>query len=207
MTQQATSRTFGKLGSIAAFGNAFAAGASLFVALALIGNNALNDPQQLVEFALQNPLPLLLQDALKFLSVATALVLIFSLWERLRSSTPRLMRVATIFGFLAIGLLIANAALSLFAISQAASHSQNIASANTLNSIIGILGLGTIMVNGVWYLLVNWSARKNGLLPRGLCWLGLVLGAASLVPFLALGVLVLGIVWTVWLGVELWSAQ
>jgi succinate dehydrogenase/fumarate reductase cytochrome b subunit len=161
----------------------------------------------LVELALHNPLPLLLQDALKFLSAATAFGLIFALWKRLRDSAPKAMHIATVFGLLAVGLLLANAALSLFAVSQAASRSQNMADGDTLNRVIGILGMGAIMVNGVWYLLVNWSARKSGSLPLGLCWLGLIVGAASLVPFLALGVLVLGIVWAVWLGIVLWNAQ
>jgi hypothetical protein len=207
MTQSTAVRSFGKLGGAAAFGNAFAAGASLFVTLSLIGITALNDPQRLVELALHNPLPLLLQDALKFLSAATAFGLIFALWKRLRDSAPKAMHIATVFGLLAVGLLLANAALSLFAVSQAASRSQNMADGDTLNRVIGILGMGAIMVNGVWYLLVNWSARKSGSLPLGLCWLGLIVGAASLVPFLALGVLVLGIVWAVWLGIVLWNAQ
>lgn len=207
MAQSTAARSFRKLGSAAAFGNALAAGASLFVTLSLIGITALNDPQRLVELALHNPLPLLLQDALKFLSAATALGLIFALWKYLRDNAPKAMRLATVFGLLAVGLLLANAALSLFVVSQAASRPQNMADGNTLNGIIGILGMGAIMANGVWYLLVNWSARKSGSLPLGLCWLGLIVGAASLVPFLALGVLVLGIVWAVWLGIALWNTQ
>lgn len=113
------------------------------------------------------------------------------------------MRIATIFGLLAIGLLLANATLSIFAVSQAASRSKTIAGGDTLNAVIGMLGMGTIMANGLWYVLANWSAYSYKMLPRCLCWLGLAIGTTSLVPFLALVVLVLGIVWAIWLAIVL----
>lgn len=208
MTIQTTQPRSEKMGSVAAFVNAFAAGASLFVAVALIGLGALSDPQQLAALAISNPMPLIVQDLLKFVSAAAASVLIVVLWKRLRDAAPTMLRVATGFGFLAVGLLLANAVLSLFAISQAANFSANdAATANSLNGIIGLVGLAVIVTNGVWYLLVNWAALKSGRLPRGLCWLGVVVGAASLVPFLALGVLVLGAAWALWLGIFLWRAK
>ncbi|OQY98041.1 MAG: hypothetical protein B6D41_02795 [Chloroflexi bacterium UTCFX4] len=208
MTAQTPQPRLEKTGSIAAFVNAFTAGASLLVAVAFIGLGALSDPQQLAALAIANPMPLLAQDLLKFVSAATASILIVVLWKRLRDAAPTLLRVATAFGFLAVGLLLVNAVLSIFAVSQAANFSASDPNTgNALNGIIGLLGLAVIVANGVWYLLVNWAALKSGLLPRGLCWLGLVVGAVSLVPFLALGVLILGAVWAVWLGVFLWRAK
>lgn len=194
-----------RVGSIAAFGNAFASSAALYVALFGIGISALSDPQQLAELAIHNPTSLLLQDALKFLSAATACVLIFVLDARLRDRAPTWTRAAKLFGFVAVGLLLANAALSLFAVSQAANLSSSVSA--TLNGVIGILGMAAIMANGVWYLVVNWTARASRRLPRGLCYLGLLLGAASLVPFFALFVLILGIVWALGLGVALERAK
>ncbi len=195
-----------KMGSIAAFGNALAAGAALFVALFLIGIPALSDPQRLVELAIHNPTPLLLQDALKFLSTATGVVLIFALRKRLAGVAPTRMGVATAFGLLAIGLLLANATLSLWAVLQAANPAPGgLSDGAALSGLIGVLGMAAIMANGVWYLLVNWTARASLRLPRGLCYLGLGLGAASLAPFLAILVLVLGILWAFWLGVVLRS--
>lgn len=208
MTIQTTQPRSEKMGSVAAFVNAFAAGASLFVAVALIGLGALSDPQQLAALAIANPMPLLVQDLLKFVSAITASILIVVLWKRLRDAAPTLLRVATGFGFLAVGLLLVNAVLSIFAVSQAANFSASDANTgNTLNGIIGFLGLAVIVANGVWYLLVNWAALKSRLLPRGLCWLGLAVGAVSLVPFLALGVLILSAVWAVWLGIFLWQTK
>jgi len=208
MTAQTSILYSGKSGAAAAFVNAGAAVASLWVAAALIGFGALSDPQQLAALAMANPMPLLVQDLLKFVSAATASILILILWQRLRGAAPTLLRVATGFGFFAVGLLLVNATLSIFAISQAANFAASGSNmGGTLNNIIGLLGLAVIVANGVWYLLVNWAALKSGLLPRGLCWLGLVVGAASLAPFLALGVLILGAVWTVWLGIMLWRAK
>lgn len=193
------------MGSIAAFGNAFAASAALYVALFLIGIPAMGDPQQLAELAIHNPTPLLLQDALKFLSAATACVLIFALDARLRDRAPTWMRAAKLFGFVAVGLLLTNATLSLFAVSQATHFSPSVSAA--LNGVIGLLGMAAIMANGVWYLVVNWTARASRRLPRGLCYLGLLLGVTSFVPFLALFVLILGIVWALGLGVVLGRAK
>lgn len=208
MLGQTTLPRLEKMGGAAAFVNAFAASASFLIAVVFIGLGALGDPQQLVALAMTNPKPLLAQDFMKFVSAAAASILIVVLWKRLGDAAPTRLRVATGFGFFAVGLLLVNAVLSLVAVSQAANFSASDAvNANALNGIIGILGLAVIMAHGVWYLLVNWSALKSGLLPRGLCWLGLVIGAASLAPFLALGVLVLGAVWALWLGVFLWQAK
>lgn len=197
-----------KMGGVAAFVSAFAASASFLIVVAFIGLGALSDSQQLVALAITNPKPLLAQDLLKFASAAAASILIVVLWKRLGNVAPMQMRVATGFGVLAVSLLLINAVLSLFAISQAANSSAgDLAAANALNGIIGLVGLAAIVANGVWYLLVNWAALKSGQLPRGLCWLGMAIGAMSLAPFLALGVLVLGAVWTLWLGIFLWNTK
>lgn len=205
---QTTLMRFEKIGDGAAFVSAFAASASFLIAIAFIGLGALSDTQQLVALAMTNPKPLLAQDLLKFVSAAAASIIIVVLWKRLGHAAPTLLRVATGFGVLSVSLLLINAVLSLFAISQAANFSAGDAvTANALNGIIGLVGLAAIAANGVWYLLVNWSALKSGLLPRGLCWLGMTIGAMSLAPFLALGVLVLGAAWSLWLGIFLWQAK
>lgn len=197
-----------RMGSMAAFIHALAAGAALFVALFLIGIPALNDPGRLAELAIHNPAPLLLQDGLKFVSAASACVLIFALRKRLRDVAPARMGLATAFGLLALGLLLANAILSLWALLQAANPAPGgVGAGAALISLIGILGMAAIMANGLWYLLVHWTAHASRRLPRGLCYLGLGLGVASLAPFLALLVLLLGIVWALWLGVVLRSAE
>ncbi len=190
-----------KAGGIAAFINALLAIATLVVAFGLIGPAALTDNTKLVELAINNPAPLIIQDLLKFASAVVAIVLVVALFSRLRGESPTVMRVATSLGFLSILCLLANASLSLYAITQAANFaSEQAEMGKQLNGLIGLLGMAVIVVNGLWYLLVSWSARKTNRLPRRLSHLGLVMGALSLVPPLGIIVLLLSIVWSLWLG-------
>lgn len=196
-------RTSLTLGVYAAFVQAFAAAASLVTAVALIGLAALSDPARLAALAVHNPLPLLLQDSLKFVSAAASIVVIVALFRRLRPAAPTAAGVAAACGLLAVTLLLANAALSLAAVTQARA---GLAVDARLSGLVGLLGMAAIAVNGLWYLLVSWTARTAARLPLALCWLGLALGVLSLVPFLALLVLVLSVVWSLWLGLALRQA-
>lgn len=197
-------RTSLTLGVYAAFVQAFAAAASLVTAVALIGLAALSDPARLAALAVHNPLPLLLQDSLKFVSAAASIVVIVALFRRLRSAAPTAAGVAAACGLLAVTLLLANAALSLAAVMQAMAGQAVDA---RLTGLVGLSGMAAIAVNGLWYLLVGWTARTAARLPLALCWLGLALGVLSLVPFLALLVLVLSVVWSLWLGLALRQAS
>ena len=59
-----------KLGGIAALINVTVAIAMLAVATMLIGVAAMSDPNQLIELAIDNPGPLLLQDGVKLIAAA-----------------------------------------------------------------------------------------------------------------------------------------
>lgn len=191
-------------GAYAAFVQAFAAAAALFTAVGLIGLAALGDPARLATLAVHNPLPLLLQDGLKFVSAAASVALIVVMFRQLRPTAPRASTVAAICGLLAVALLLVNVLFSLAAVTQAM---RGLAVDARLNGLIGLLGMAAIAINGVWYLLVSWTARRAQWLPVGLCGLGLALGVVSLVPFLGLLTLVLSVAWSLWLGVALWQAQ
>lgn len=192
------------LGVYAAFIQAQAAAAALFTAVVLIGLAALGDPARLATLAVHNPLPLLLQDGLKFVSAAASVALIVVMFRQLRPTAPRASTVAAICGLLAVALLLVNVLFSLAAVTQAM---RGLAVDARLNGLIGLLGMAAIAINGVWYLLVSWTARRAQWLPVGLCGLGLALGVVSLVPFLGLLTLVLSVAWSLWLGVTLWQAQ
>lgn len=192
------------LGVYAAFIQAQAAAAALFTAVVLIGLAALGDPARLATLAVHNPLPLLLQDGLKFVSATASVALIVVMFRQLRPTAPRASTVAAICGLLAVALLLVNVLFSLAAVTQAM---RGLAVDARLNGLIGLLGMAAIAINGVWYLLVSWTARRAQWLPVGLCGLGLALGVVSLVPFLGLLTLVLSVAWSLWLGVTLWQAQ
>jgi hypothetical protein len=157
-----------------------------------------------MELAVHSPAPLVVQDLLKFVAAALALVLIAALHVRLATAAPKLVWVATAFGLASVACLLANATLSLAAISQAADWAQAQPNRGArLNAMIGVMGLAAIVANGPWYLLVNWSALKSQTLPKALCYLGLAVGALSFVPVLGIIVLLLGMVWSAGLGVVL----
>lgn len=195
-----------KLAGMAAFINAAVAVTTLMVAVFAIGLSALADPNKLVDLAIHNPRPLLVQDFLKLVSAAISCVLILALCNRLRCHTPKSILVATVFGFSAVICLVANAALSLHAIFQVASATEGTpAAGDRLNSLIGLLAIATIMLDGCWFLLVSLAALKSDRLPKSLSYLGLGMGVLSLVPPLGIVVLFLSILWSVWLGQILWQ--
>ncbi|MCC7354005.1 MAG: DUF4386 family protein [Anaerolineae bacterium] len=191
-----------KVSPIAAFLNALVGIATLIVALVLIGPAVMADRTLLAQFALHNPAPLIIQDVLKLVSVAIAIVLIVTFHLRLASSHPKLIFTATVFGLLSVLCLSVNAILSLIATSQAANLVQGQSElGNQLSVIIGALAMATILTNGPWYLLVSWSALKTNRLPKPLSYIGLVMGMFSLLPPFGVIVLLLSIVWSLWLGV------
>ena len=193
-----------QIAPIAAFLNAMVGLLTLLVAVVLIGPAAMADRRLLMELAVHSPAPLVVQDLLKFVAAALALVLIAALYLRLVNVAPKLVRVATAFGLVSVACLLGNATLSLAAISQAAGWAQAQPNPGArLSALIGVMGLAAIVSNGPWYLLVNWTALRSRTLPKALCYLGLAMGALSFVPVLGIGVLLLNIVWSAGLGVVL----
>ncbi|MDY6938502.1 MAG: hypothetical protein SWY16_12620 [Cyanobacteriota bacterium] len=193
-----------KIGGIAAFLNVAVAIAMFATAIVLIGPAAMSDPSKLAQMAVQNPAPLLVQDGLKFISVAISIVLILAIASYLNRDNltlnSTLLWVATGFGFCSVLCLFCNATLSLYAISQASDPSGAILSLDRVNSIIGLLGLAALVLDGVWFLLISWISLKGRQLPKSLCYLGLGIGVLSLIPPLGIIVLLLGIAWSVWIG-------
>ncbi|MCC3408914.1 MAG: hypothetical protein JGK17_25740 [Microcoleus sp. PH2017_10_PVI_O_A] len=189
-----------KLGGIAAFINVIVVMATLATVIFLIGFSAIADPSKLIDLAIHNPTPLLIQDGLKLVSAGISTVLILALGNYLQCDTPGLLSVATKFGFLSVLCLVGNAILSLYAIFQASTYDRAASSSNHLHNMIGILAVAAISLDGLWFLLMSWTALKSQKLPNFLCYLGLGMGILSLVPPLGIIVLMLSMVWSVWMG-------
>lgn len=113
-----------KLGGIAAFINVIVVMATLATVIFLIGFSAIADPSKLIDLAIHNPAPLLIEDGLKFVSAGISSVLILALGNYLQRDAPAWFSVATGFGFLSVLCLVGNATLSLYAISQASIYNQ-----------------------------------------------------------------------------------
>ena len=89
--------TIQKAGPFAAFTNAVVAIATLYVALVMIGPDALIDQNKFVEIAVNNPTPLYVQDMLKLISAVCEVVLIIVLYRRLHNDATSRMKVALLF--------------------------------------------------------------------------------------------------------------
>jgi len=141
------------------------------------------------------------------------------LHQVLRNDASLLMSIATPFGFIWSGLVIASGMLANVGLSMAAqTYERNAEDATRAWSIIGTiqdgLGGGVEVVGGVWVLLVSIAALRGGSpFPVPLNWIGLVVGVAGIVtiiPALSGVGVVFGltqIVWFIGVGVVLLRAD
>ena len=189
----------------------------LFVIVILPGKGfttpeSFNDPAKALASWTSSPI-LYLFNMLD-LAFAVGLTLVVSaLDERWRQNESGAVRLSAAAGVVAIPLILARGMTAIIGMPQLASvYASNQASASaaylSVNAVIGALGFAAVFAFGWWLVLVNWSALKMSALPKPLCYVGLVFGAASILFFaiqlLAPVTLVLGLVWTLWLGIVLW---
>lgn len=141
-------------------------------------------------------------------------VLVLALHERLRGGAPALAPVATAFGLIWAGLVLASGMLiinDLRVITEI--HRSDPARAallwQALSAVEDGLGGGVELPGGLWMLLVSLAARRGGL-PRPLNIAGVLFGAAGILTALpALGELgalfgLGAIAWFIGVGVTLW---
>jgi hypothetical protein len=142
-------------------------------------------------------------------------ILALSLHARLRSGAPVLAQAGAVVGCLwatmlvACGLVTTAGGAAVVAL-HGTSPAQAVATWQALEPVAD--GLGSAngeLLGGLWVLLVSLAALRAGVFPRALNWSGIVVGAAglvSVVPGLAAGAYVFGllqIVWFAWLGIVL----
>ena len=185
--------------------------AVLFTILAPISGNV--DPGQYVAFLADNQLFMHLWHLLIYVVNGVFLVvLVLALYERLKTSTPALARMATAFGLIWAGLVIASGMLHINDLGVVADlYNKDPAQATSvwvaLAAVEEGLGGAIELPGGVWLLLVSWAALRAGALPKALNYLGGVIGVAGILmvaPALdTLGaVFGLGsIIWFIWVGV------
>lgn len=138
-------------------------------------------------------------------------ILVLALHERLKSIQPSRMSVASVFGFIWAGFVIASGMLANIGLDQLARfHAQSpehaLLISNNLRVVQDALGGGVEWVGGIWVLLISWVAMSDRGLPRWLNYLGLAVGFVGvLTAFPGLGKLgslfgLLQIVWFLWIG-------
>ena len=140
-------------------------------------------------------------------------VLVLALHDRLKATTPVVSQVASVFGVVWVGLVIAsgmvaNTGLAAVVALSAENPEQAMTVWRTINSVVEGLGGGNEIVGGLWVLLLSIAALRGKQLSKGLNYLGLFIGAVGILTIYPAEVLTeifgLGqIVWFTWLGITL----
>lgn len=159
----------------------------------------------------------ILQPWYLFIYVVFGIVLItlaVALNERLKSYSPSVVSIASVFAFIWSGMvissgMIASIGLESIANMYASEPERALVVWQVISIIQDAIGGGVEVVGGIWVLLISWVALKNSTYPKGLNYIGLLVGIAGIVtiipPLGELGaVFGLGqIVWFIWLGVDM----
>lgn len=143
---------------------------------------------------------------------AVLVVLALALNERLKAGAPAIAQMATAFGLIWAGLVIASGMVANIGAAMVVNlYGKDPAQAASvwlaLNFVVNGLGGGNEIVGGLWVLLASWAALRARELPKALNYLGLVVSVAGLLTVVpALGelgsIFGLGIIgWFTWLGI------
>lgn len=138
-------------------------------------------------------------------------VLVLALHQRMKNKAPVLSQLASVFGIIWVGLVIASGMIANIGLSAVIDLSaKNAEQAMTLwlviNTIVEGLGGGNEVVGGLWVLLLSIAGLKTVELPKSLNGLGLFIGFVGVLTIYPAEILTeifgLGqIIWFSWLGV------
>jgi hypothetical protein len=205
-----------KWGGIAALGHAAAYLVGLVLGLILMFPLLNAAPGQYLKFLAANQSLVYLWNLISYWgSAMTLVIMVLALYERLKGRSPALMQMATAFGVIWTGLIIASGNLMLRNIGVVATlYSSDPAQAATawtaLEAVENGIASGNELVGSLWVLLLSVAALRMGGLPRALNYLGLVLGVAgilTMIPAVAeTTIMIFGpgmIVWSAWAGIIL----
>lgn len=206
-----------KLGGVAALFEALAYVVGFVVAATLMSpeNAAGWNSQQKLAFLLERKLLVQVWNLTIYMAFGVALVvLVIALHERLKAGALAMAQIASAFGLIWCGLVIASGMVSnvgLEAVGRVFPRDPAFAASAWLaiGAVQDALGGGVELVGGLWLLLISWAALRSGVLGKRLNQLGLAIGSAgvlTMIPGLSeLGsVFGLGqIIWFAWLGTSL----
>lgn len=175
-----------RIGGLAALTEAaiYVAGILYFLVVLDFANVA--GPLQQVELFVANQSGLYAMNLLIYVVFGVVLVvLVLALHGRLNASAPTMMQVATAFGLIWAGLVIASGMISNIGTTVVVdlySTDPNQAAATWLaiNPVVEGLGGGNEIVGGIWTLLVSVAALRTGQLHRVLNYVGVVVGMAGI---------------------------
>lgn len=203
-----------KAGGIAALlqASAYVVGFAVMATLLNPGNTEGWTVARKLAFVLEHKSLVQLWNLVIYVVFGIALVVLaVALHARMQARSPALMPIATAFGLIWAGLVIASGMVASIGLSaMSALHAAEPATAASAWAAIGAvqdgLGGGVEVVGGLWTLLVSVAALRTRSLPRALNVVGIVVGLAGVLtmlpPLESLGaVFGLGqIVWFAWTG-------
>lgn len=208
-------KTLQKMGGVAALYEAAAYIIAMIFFIIMVDYDAVVDPVEKVALLVDNQLGLYILTLLSYVLFGFFLVILtLALHERLKAASPAIMQVATVFGLLWAGVVIASGMIFNVGMETAVNlyHTDPVqagAAWLAIDTVSAGIGGGTEFIGGTWLLLVSWAALRSSRLPKALSYLGLVIGLAGVlsdIPGLALLGIVFGltqIVWFIWLGIVL----
>jgi hypothetical protein len=215
-TQEIHMKSLQKFGGFAALYLAAAYLVGMVIFLAVLDSPSITDPAQRVALLVRIQMVTFSTNLLMYVFFGVFLIVLsLALYDRLKSGAPAIMLVATVIGIIWAGSLIAsgmvsNAGIAPVVALYAKDPSQAALTWQGIETVASGLGNGNgEILGGLFTLLVSLAALRAGGLPRGLNFLGLVVGAVGILSILPglislAGVFGLSqIIWFVWLGIVL----
>ena len=209
-------KTYQKFGGLAAFYLAAAYLVGIVLFLVVLDYPSITNPLDKVELLVEKQIVIFGTNLLMYVFFGVILaILSLALYDRIKSGAAPLVQVATVMGVIWAGSLvasgmIANAGITPVVALYAKDPSQAALTWLGIETVANGIGNGNgEILGGLWTLLISWAALRAGGLPKGLNFLGLlvgVVGIVSIVPGLTdlTGLFGIGqLIWFVWLGIVL----
>jgi hypothetical protein len=209
-------KTLQKFGGLAALYLAAAYLVGIVLFLVVLDYPSITDPAQKVALLVEMQMVTFVTNLVMYVFFGVILVILaLALYDRLKSGATALVQVATVIGVIWAGSLvasgmIANAGIAPVVALYAEDPSQAALTWLGIETVANGIGNGNgEILGGLWTLLISWAALRAGGLPKGLNFLGLlvgVVGILTLFPGLTdlTGLFGIGqLIWLVWLGIVL----
>ena len=203
-----------KMGGIAALYIAAAYVVIFVVLIFLMDSFIVVDPVQQVALFVDNQAITYIMNLIMYVAVGIFLVVLaLALYERLKADSPAIMQIATAIGLIWACLLIgsgmvANSGLETVVDLYGKDPVQAATVWLAIESVADGLGCEFELPGSLWVLLISWAALRAGGLPKGLNYIGVVMGVAGILTVVpaarevARAVFGLGqLVWFMWLGI------
>ena len=210
-------KTLQKFGGFAALYLAVAYLIGMVIFLVILDYLSITDPAQKVALLVEMQLVTYSTNLLMYVFFGVILIILsMALYDRLKSSAPAIMLVATAIGIIWAGSLIAsgmvsNAGIAPVVALYAKDPAQAALTWQGIETVANGLGNGNgEILGGLWTLLVSLAGLRTGGLPRSLNILGILVGVVGIISIIpGLTDLMTGafglsqIIWFIWLGVVL----